>query len=171
MGIWHYTTFDRFKEIWRDGVIKPATAHVEAPERPAVWFSANRFWETTANKRIKEHDGTLRDLDREGTERFGGGLVRIGVAPTTAPYKWNDYKRMSGVRPEVAAALAQAARNEHADPYEWRVSFEPGPSDKWLAIELLMGRAWRPLPADLLEALPKKPLSASEKQRSNAPSA
>src|SRR5688500_10215127 len=95
---WHYTTAKCFRKIVQDGVIRPATEGLDHGERPAVWFSLNEIWEETACKgRIV--DGVRQPLDRDGTARYGGGLVRIGVAPVTAPHDWPAFQRTSGIRP------------------------------------------------------------------------
>jgi len=41
--------------ILRDGVITPATALVEPPERPIVWLSKNQFWERPVTKGMRTH--------------------------------------------------------------------------------------------------------------------
>jgi hypothetical protein len=40
--IWHYTVLPHLLSMFRDGFIKPATAFVEPPERPIVWFSLDQ---------------------------------------------------------------------------------------------------------------------------------
>lgn len=140
--IWHYTTGARFGRILCDGVIKPATAYVAKGETPAVWFSMNQDWEQTANKSIGCSDGTVRRGDRADTESVGGGLVRIAVAPETAPHDWTAYRRLSGIPPHHADGLEAVARADGADPADWRASFLSVPRAKWLAVEVWMGYGW-----------------------------
>ena len=143
MRIWHYTTGHRFVEIVRSGEIIPATANVPAHERPVVWFSTDPHWEPTANKALKDNnDGSIRDLSREETATHDGGLVRIEVGPETAPYRWADYKRMSGIFAAEAAGLVKAARRAGSDPCHWRVSFESVPRAKWIGVQVWFKGQW-----------------------------
>jgi len=48
--IWHYSVYPHLLSMLRDGFIKPATAFVEPPERPIVWFSKSQTWERTVTK-------------------------------------------------------------------------------------------------------------------------
>jgi len=126
----------------RDGVIKPATAYVPIGEHPIVWFSTAPVWEETANKRLLKPDGTVVNLDRDGTYARGGGLVRIGVAPETAPYTWGILKVKSRMKPKMAEGLVKAARRCGAKPSEWRGTFDPVPREKWIAVEVWDGTKW-----------------------------
>jgi hypothetical protein len=141
---WHYTIGDRFLQIAQDGIIQPATAYVVWPERPVVWFSTHPRWEPTACKMAQAPGGRLRRLTRAETARYGGGLVRIGVAPESAPHDWQAYRRLSGVDPGVARGLAKAAKKQRADPRQWYVSFEPVPAAVWLAVEVWGNGQWTP---------------------------
>ena len=146
--IWHYTTRQHLESIVRDGVIKPGRNFVPRSEIPAVWFSMNQDWEQTANKSIGSDDGTVRHGNREDTERYGGGLARIAVAPETAPHDWAAFLRLSGIAPRFAGGLEAAASADGADPSDWRVSFRPVPRGQWLAVEVWLGDGWEPLPLD-----------------------
>ena len=68
--------------------------------------------------------------------------ARIGVAVTTAPYRWDDFKRMSGVSAKVAKMLYQRALAVGGRPGDWYVSFEPVPEHKWLSVQLYDGSGW-----------------------------
>jgi hypothetical protein len=136
MLYWHYTTGDHFLSIVTDGVIVPATAFIEAHERPIVWFSANQEWEPTAVKLWQNSDGTLCSLTREQTQEKGHGLARFGVPETVAPHSWPTLKRLSRMRPKKAKKLAIAALAAGSDPLQWRGSFEPVPRDKWAAVDV-----------------------------------
>jgi hypothetical protein len=139
--IWHYTVGLRLNYILKDRCIRPATDAVPIGERPAVWFSANQLWEETANMAILVDEfGNMRRRSKVETHNNGGGGVRIGVAPETAPHDWNDYKRLSNIHPKDANAIAQQYR-----PWEWFVSFENVPEEKWLAVEYFDGETWLPI--------------------------
>jgi hypothetical protein len=141
---WHYTVDARFRMIVADRLLKPAIAFLSWREKPAVWFSTHRVWEPTASKARRTQDGRLVRLTREETMALGGGLVRIGVAPETAPHDWQAYRRLSGVDPRVASGLAKAARAQGADPRQWYVSFEAVPASQWIAVEIWEAGGWSP---------------------------
>lgn len=153
MRIWHYTVGERLWSILRDKIIKPATAGVPAGERPVVWFTTNPAWEPTANKGIWRN-GELLWLTKEETAAEGGGLFRIEVAPDAAPYGWEEFKRLSGISGRTSKRLARIARQRGSNYHDWRVSFEPVTSDKWLRIETWYRDRWAEIPMDVLEAFP-----------------
>jgi hypothetical protein len=143
--VWHYTTGECLVKILRDGYIKPATAFVARGERPIVWFSRNPTWERTANKMWRKPDGSIELLDREGTRVRGGGLVRIGVTPATAPFNWRDLKEQSRMSAKIARALYQTAINKGARPSDWYGTFDVVPRHLWVAVERLDGENWVPI--------------------------
>jgi hypothetical protein len=155
--VWHYTIGKRFAQIMADGAIKPATAHVPKDERPIVWFSLNERWEPTARKMTVNPDGTLVPLDMMGTEEHGGGLVRIGVAPETAPYDWKTLRKTSGMSSRMASSLSRAATEMGARPRDWRGTFEPVPRSSWTAIERFQNGVWVPLPFSTTQELLRQP--------------
>lgn len=157
MGIWHYTVGVRLRSILRDKLIKPATAGVPAGERPVVWFTTNPEWEPTANKGVVRYGKTVW-LTRAETEAEGGGLFRIEVAPETAPYGWEEFKRLSGITEREEKRLARRAREWGSDYHDWRVSFEPVGADKWARIETRNRDRWEEVPRDgwdFLETAPE----------------
>ncbi len=143
--LWHYTIRLFLDSILTDGVLKPATLGVPKGELPVVWFSANPFWEKTANKGSEDELGIRLTLSMWETHEIGKGLVRIGVDPSTAPYRWEDFKRLSGIAAKTAKDLYRKAIEIQARPGEWYVSFEPVPMEKWVAIEVFDGLQWAPL--------------------------
>jgi hypothetical protein len=142
---WHYTTGNRLPLILESAVIRPATTGVPAGEHPAAWFSTNRVWEETAIKPYLDYAGHLRLGTRETTALYNGGLVRIEVAPETAPHDWTAFKKLSGITSKAARSLEQAAAEAGASPHQWYVSFAPVPREKWLSIERWDGEAWVPV--------------------------
>lgn len=140
--LWHYTIKDYLSRIIETGEIRPATAGITAREKPCVWFSTNQTWEPTANKLIERQDGFICPGTKETTEKYGGGLVRIGVAPETAPHNWHAFKRLSNISAKVAKAMYNAGIDSGAKPSEWFVSFNSVPRPKWLAVETWNGVAW-----------------------------
>jgi hypothetical protein len=144
--LWHYTVGDKLRQILETGAILPATTYVPEGERPIVWFSLNLVWEPTANKGWRNVDGTISALDQSQTAERCGGLVRIGVAPETAPYDWHTLKQLSGMSSKTAQGLYRVAIQERARPGDWRGTFDPVPRSKWIAIEIFHDGGWVPVP-------------------------
>jgi hypothetical protein len=138
---WHYTTAEKFIQIARDGVIKPSPAYSPASERPIVWFSSNQEWERTANKSVLNPDGTVAG-DMMTTLKSGGGLVRIGVSPETAPYDWWTLTTLSGMSVRTAQILYRAAIETGARAGDWWGTFDPVPRSRWTAVHVYQKGHW-----------------------------
>lgn len=142
--IFHYTVAEYYNQIIQDGRIRPATAGVPAGELSAVWFSLHRLWEPTASKGLKHREtGEVHRATWDEMQQFGP--MRIEVGPETAPHRWKDYLRLSGVTSAHARGLERAARSRGANAFQWRVSFDPVPTEKWLAVERWSGSDWEPI--------------------------
>ena len=138
MKIWHYTDVRYLPLIFESKKIKLAKAFFPEGVKAAVWFSTNPVWEETANKMYRGPEVTsYYKGTKETTYILGAGLARIRISRKAAPYTWEDYKRMSGITRGLFEALEDAAREDGANPGEWRLNFEPVPIDKWLAVEVL----------------------------------
>lgn len=137
---WHYTTGERFLSIVECGFLLPATALITSKERPVVWFSLNQEWEPTANKMLRSPDGTLIFLDKEGTCKFGGGLVRFGY-PLERTIRWPLLARKAKIPPTTRVGLELAARENGSNPNDWCGVLRPVPLDE-LTIEVLDGEKW-----------------------------
>jgi hypothetical protein len=148
--VFHYTVGKRLLKILEDGEIKFATAFIGQKEKPVVWFSTNQEWEQTVNKGSQDKQGRIMGRTKEETEEMGKGLIRIEVAPQTAPYTWEDYKLNAGVDKNILSALEHTAKDQEADPREWRVSFETVKSDQWISIEKWDGKEWKFLKNDAI---------------------
>lgn len=154
---WHYTVGKHLPAILRSGVLLATALGSWGPqERPVVWFSRRRDWEpaTCGGRRASQEEvdrfnaawqrGGIRAAVEElrGASRIYlsdvGGIARIGVAPETAPHTWGDFARASGIPLQLATLRVEMDRAIGSDPADWRVSFAPVPSAKWLAVE------WRP---------------------------
>ena len=123
-------------------MIKPATALVEPPERPIVWFSRNQVWERTVTKTMKFSDGRWIELDFKGMVKHGVFPVRIGVLPETAPYDWLALRTISHMKPEMADGLVRVAEEVRADPRDWRGTFNPVAIAAWVELEVYRNDAW-----------------------------
>ena len=119
--------------------MEPATAFVEPPEIPIVWFSRSQTWERTVNKGLRLPDGTSVTLDFRGMVSHGVRPVRIGVSPETAPYDWPALRRLSGMESRMANGLVRVARELGADPRDWCGTFEPVPMEVWGDLQIYHG--------------------------------
>jgi hypothetical protein len=142
--IFHYTTGLKLRSIINTGAIKPTTAKIEPHERPVAWFSTQDQWEPTATKvPIPGIAGQL------ATARAQGGLARITVPGTCAPYIFPQLPLIAGTKPSVCIGLLVAGLELGSDPDTWRFSPEPVPvcffrevelydfaSNRWLAIDM-----------------------------------
>jgi len=148
MTKWHYTVGNCLTSILKDGIIKPADTFVPEDQRPIVWFSTAPDWEYTANKAWRNPDGVIIPLTRKGTAKYGGGLVRIGVAPYTAPYNWGALKQLSPIPPRLAKSLRRTAERDGADPKDWWGTFDPVPRSQWISIQRHVDGQWVDIPPE-----------------------
>jgi hypothetical protein len=139
---WHYTTGQNLGSILASGELRPAAPRASKGGKPVVWFSTSPDWDPSANLSRRGLAGAIERLSKDQTLVVGGGLVRIGVAPETAPHDWNAYKQRSGVAPKLAKQIYDAAIKLGARPGQWFASFAPVPRDKWLAIEVFEDDRW-----------------------------
>jgi hypothetical protein len=143
-NIYHYTTGLKLRAIINSGAIKPSTAHIEPKEKPVAWFSTSPQWEPTATKvPIPGKQGQLL------TAKAQGGLVRITVPGTCAPYVFPQLPLIAGTSPQACIGLLLAGLELGADPNTWRFTPTPVPtalfrevefydftSNAWLAVDL-----------------------------------
>ena len=142
--VYHYTTGLKLRSIINSGCIKPTTAKIEPHEKPVAWFSTSPQWEPTATKvSIPGMQGQIM------TAQAQGGLVRITVPGTCAPYLFPQLPLIAGTSPQACIGLLLAGLELGADPGAWRFSPKPVPtflfrdvefydftSNTWLAIDL-----------------------------------
>lgn len=77
---WHYTTYERYREIFKEGFLQPSSIFQGEGIKPILWFSFNQDWEESANRNLVFHDTGERKLaTKEEMKKYGGGLVRFGV--------------------------------------------------------------------------------------------
>lgn len=139
---YHYTVGFWARLIIEEGVIRPTDLHVGPGEKPAVWFSTNPTWESSANK---ARNG---EIGMTATARCGRGIYRFAVAPETAPHNWETYVRASGVSPHGERQLRRGAKKMYSNHREYFVSFDPVPREKWVSIERFDFELSRWLPVD-----------------------
>ena len=142
--IYHYTTGLKLRQIINSGAIQPTTAKIEPHEKPVAWFSTQDRWEPTCTKvPIPGMQGQI------ATAKAQGGLVRITVPGTCAPYIFAQLPLIAGTTPSVCIGLLLAGLELGSDPDTWRftptpvltamfrdVEFYDFANDKWLAIDL-----------------------------------
>ena len=139
---WHYTTGQKLNGILTSGEIRPSTAHLDAGEQPVVWFSSRPIWEPTATKCFVS--GKLGQLI---TAQAQGGLVRIAVPASTAPYTFQHIHVIAGTTPETCVGLILAGLEMGADPNDWWFTPQSVSAVLFRAIELydFEQDQWRPL--------------------------
>jgi len=142
--IFHFTTALRLKQIINSGHILPTNAKIEPHEKPVAWFSTQDQWEPTATKApIPGMAGQI------ATAQAQGGLVRIAVPGTCAPFGFPQLPLIAGTKPSVCIGLLLAGLELGSDPDTWRFTPTPVPTalfrevefydfahDRWLAIDL-----------------------------------
>ena len=142
--IYHYTTGLKLRSIINSGGIRPTTAKIEPHEKPVAWFSTQDQWEPTATKvPVPGLQGQIMTAQAEG------GLVRITVPRTCAPYVFQHLPLIAGTKPSVCIGLLLAGLELGSDPGTWRFTPTPVPSalfrevefydfanDRWVAVDL-----------------------------------
>ena len=118
--VFHYTTGLKLRSIINSGGIKPTTAKIEPHEKPVAWFSTQDQWEPTCTKvPIPGMHGQIE------TAKAQGGLVRITVPGTCAPYIFPQLPLIAGTKPSVCIGLLFAGLELGSDPETWRFTPEP----------------------------------------------
>jgi len=129
-NIYHYTTGTRLKQIINSGAINPTTAKIEPHEKPVAWFSTQDQWEPTATKvPVPGMQGQIE------TAKAQGGLVRITVPGTFAPYIFPQLPIMAGTNPSVCIGLLIAGLELGSDPSTWRFTPTPVPTALFRKVE------------------------------------
>jgi hypothetical protein len=142
--LFHYTTGQKLRSIINSGHIRPTTARIETHENPVAWFSTQDQWEPTATKvPIPGMAGQI------ATAQAQGGLVRITVPGTCAPYIFPQLPLIAGTKPSVFIGLLLAGLELGSDPGTWRFTPTPVPTalfrevefydfanDTWLTVDL-----------------------------------
>ena len=142
--VYHYTTGLKLRSIINSGCIKPTTAKVDRNEKPVAWFSTSPQWEPTAAKvSIPGKQGQLL------TAKAQGGLVRITVPGTCAPYVFPQLPLIACTSPQACIGLLLAGLELGSEPNTWRFTPTPVPTflfrdvefydfanNTWLAIDL-----------------------------------
>jgi hypothetical protein len=142
--IYHYTTGLKLRSIINSGFIKPTTAKIELHEKPVAWFSTSGKWEPTATKvPIPGMQGQIE------TAKAQGGLVRITVPGTCAPYIFPQLPLIAGTSTQACIGLLLAGLELGSEPDSWRftpdavptalfreVGFYDFANDRWVAVDL-----------------------------------
>lgn len=131
--IWHYTVQPMLERILRDGVIRRATAGLRPGERAAVWLSARPVWEPTATRWRRDASGAFRPSTAE--EMTAIGYARIGVAATSVRTTWAQHRRFGGLLWADAEAIERSARQQGANPDEWRATYKDIARAQWCAVQ------------------------------------
>ena len=141
----HYTKAAHLKNICTDRFIKPATEFVQKA-KPAVWCSTRQDFEPTAAVGEKVN-GNYQPMSREQMAEIPlFNPVRIEVTPTSCPYDWRAYVKLSGITTRIAKALEKVARAQGSRHEDWYVSFEAIQSEQWINIAYYLDSEWKVLP-------------------------
>ncbi len=129
--VYHYTTGLKLRSIVSSGQIAPSAAKIEPHEKPVAWFSTQEEWEPTATKvPIPGLKGQMLTAQAEG------GLVRITVPGTCAPYIFPQLPLIAGTQPSVCIGLLLAGVELGSDPDTWRFTPTPVPVSLFREVEL-----------------------------------
>jgi hypothetical protein len=148
--VWHYTTGEHARLIFRDGFLRPRGWTRTASQRlwnahriallsdrvPLLWFSRNHIYEPTACKGTATPAGIVV-MSREQTEVYGGGLFRFGVDASVAPLRWCDHVALNHVTKTVARFI-----RSQGYPPNWLAARRAIPLSRCHAIELFYRGEW-----------------------------
>jgi hypothetical protein len=142
--VYHFTTGLKLRQIINSGAINPTTAKIDPHEKPVAWFSTQDQWEPTATK-----VPTPGMQGQIATAKAQGGLVRITVPGTAAPYAFPQLPLIAGTKPSVCIGLLLAGLELGSDPDTWRftptavptalfreVEFYDFAHDRWVAVDM-----------------------------------
>jgi hypothetical protein len=149
MKLYHYTTLSRALQIVIDGQIKQATAGVPKDEKPVVWFSFRQDWEPTATPAFGPY-GQKCNPSFDHLVEFETPC-RFEIDPATAPLNWRQWRKESGVKSKMVKSLEAASLRMDSNVADYRMTFDPVPENKWLALEIYLGGKWQALTEDALK--------------------
>jgi hypothetical protein len=134
--IWHYTTQLHFPSILKEQKIRTEDpVFVLSQQLPVTWFSLNRIWEPTACKvNLPEEVGAT--ILRDATAAACGGLVRIGVDQSDAPFRTHQLIKIARADRWTVKALIRCGLRCGANPEDWRFTPNEMPEDRWRAIQV-----------------------------------
>ncbi len=125
---WHYTHSRSFDGILKDGMIRPATAHVPAGESPITWFSTEQFWEPSVFKGRYLPDGMIEQLDMLACGRRTCAFIVLEV--TKNFFDASTVHFATGVLlgviikvPGLCVAKTITEGSIHWEYWEWRTPF------------------------------------------------
>lgn len=146
MLIYHYTIAEKYSQIVSDGHIKLATAGIEHPSEAAVWFTTRDDWDETAGKGICFADGNRVlsvTADMTLCHHLTDGLVRITCHDETATVDWQEYSKRAKLPRKTKYALEGFARTAGSHHRDWRVSFDPVETARFVAVDFWDGKSWQ----------------------------
>jgi len=152
--LYHYTTFDTFKRMLKQGEIKPDRSEPENQnEIPTVTFSSHPEWEPTRYRVGKLPNGQMIMMNRLLLEKFCGGIVRIVVKSETAPMSWYEMKDEVGLSQSVKKGLYDFALHVGARTSHWFGTFKSVPESDWVNVQIFKGDQWTDLAPEEIPSL------------------
>ena len=127
-------------------VLRPADCDISPRENPIVWFSANQFWELTANKGIID-GGIRRTATMEEMARYGAGLFRFGISEERL-IRWPRIGELANIEANMRGVLMKAGRVLGANPVEWFGTLEEIPLDELQIETMLPDGRWVDFPVN-----------------------
>jgi hypothetical protein len=116
---WHYTTGQNYELIKQTGMVIPASAGVQPPEEPILWFSTHPVFEPTALKPAGDENGNfIRMLSLDELSEMAGGLYRFG-SPTNRLLHGEKLRKAARMKSIWWRRLLKGAENLKGNPGDW----------------------------------------------------
>lgn len=139
---WHYTTGRHMESILLERCLRLEVGFVLPGEKRCCWFTTSNDYDTTAFKSVETASGVHQITSAREQAAYGHNLFRVGVKSNRLK-DINNWRRKSGVSPQMRHVLESTAIAQGVDPENWFVSFKPVPSEKWETVEFSEdGETW-----------------------------
>ncbi|MBJ23834.1 MAG: hypothetical protein CMB64_04120 [Euryarchaeota archaeon] len=139
MLLYHYTHITTaLDKINEDAILKVQNESQDNALKPALWFSANKKFETSALKGfINQETGKFSQFKTFEDQLTTIGCVRYVAETNTVPFlNWKDYTHVSGIDLSDIKKMEKIHKDLGADTSEWYCSFEDLHFDKLLRAEV-----------------------------------
>ena len=139
MLLYHYTHITTaIDKINKDAVLKVQKTDQDNGLKPALWFSGNNKYETSAFKGfINQETGKFNQFNSFEEQLIAIGWVRyIADSDKIRFLSWKDYVHVSGLDLSDIKKMEKTNKDLGADTSEWFCSFEDIHFDKLLKAEV-----------------------------------
>jgi hypothetical protein len=140
--IWHYTSMEHAKLIFKDKLLKVSWVEKKWGWKPSLWFDRSTVWEPSATKmmRFKDRNEVRLLTDEEQFKLIG--MARFGIGFSDHLISWYAYKNFNVIPVQEYKEITKIAKEKGAHPSNWFCSFEDIPLRKCIAIEQFDGEKW-----------------------------